>query len=269
MSKTLWRGWGLGLMAGLGGCGVIDDVQDAIDELTHPVLVEGVVTSIAVPEVREVAAILDQSDYAVGLEAEFWVGEAHLNSEVESVGVNDAEVTLCAEHALDLISYGDGGYGVDPETHLSYEPGAEWNLQVEVPGAEAVGRIPFVLPDSLDLAWPQIHALGEPLELDLEGAEEGYDALILVVLDRTGQVVWSNHPEDLSPEDAYDFARGGLEPSVTLPPEAFPESGPHLVGWAAMRTNEPARARAVNPVLSIVMVGEFQFALVRVRDRQG
>ena len=250
----------------MGGCDVLDDVQDAIDELTHPVLVEGLVTSVAPPQMREVAAILEESDYGAGIAVEFWVGEAYLDSEVESVAVADAEVTLCAGSALELISHGDGGYGVDPGVNLAYEPGAEWNVEIAVPGTDAVGRIPFVLPESLELVLPRVHRQGEALVVDLEGAEQAYDALILVVLDRTGEVVWSNQPEELAPVDAYEFARGGLGSSVTLPAEAFLETGPHLVGWAAMRSNEPERVRAVNPILSMVMVGEFEFALLRVRS---
>lgn len=246
----------------------MDEAREAWEDLTHPVLVEGVVTSVAPPDSVEVQRILANSGYTPGITVELWVGEAYLDSDWQSVPLPDAEVTLCADEVLDLTSHGDGNYSLGPVEGLVYEPGAEWVIEADTPGLPTAGHVAISLPPPLDLWLPPAHREGEPLRIDLEGFEEEYDAVIWVVLGADGGLLWSNQPEDIAPEEAYTFARGGLPDVLTIPAEAFPGPGVQLMGWAGVKTNSPEEASDVNRLLSTIMAGQFQFEMIRVKARR-
>jgi len=248
------------------GCGALDEAREAWDELTHPVLVEGVVMSVATPYSMEVERILADSGYAPGTTVELWVGEAYLDSDWQSVPLSDAAVSLCAGEVHDLISHGDGNYSLGPLEGLPYDPGAVWVIEADTQGLPTVGRVTVSLPPPLDLWLPPAHRQGEPLAVDLTGIGDEYDALIWVVLGADGGLLWSNQPQDIAPEEAYTFARGGLPETMTIPAEAFPAPGVQLLGWAGVRTNSATEASDVNRLLSTVMAGKLQFSMVRVQE---
>jgi hypothetical protein len=252
----------------IAGCGALDEAREAWEELTHPVLVEGLVTSVAIPYSREVERILAGSGYMPGITVEVWVGEAYLDSNWKSVPLPDAEVTFCADEIQELTSHGDGNYSLGPLEELAYEPGAVWVLEADTPGLATVGHVTISLPPPLDLWLPPAHHQGEPLVIDLGGMGEEYDALIWVVLGADGGLLWSNQPEDIAPEETYTFARAGLPESLTVPAEAFPAPGVQLMGWAGLKTNSPDEASDVNRLLSTVMAGQFQFSMVRVQEQR-
>ncbi len=232
----------------LGSCDLFSNAQDLFDGLANPLV--GLATVIAIEEPDEVE--LSSTGFEPGTTVTMFLADASNVNDLDQTPVTGATVSV---GNVDASEATDGVYTILPTAGLAYVDNASWSIDVLV-GEDAAGAT-IELPEAAAFTVPTEHTIGEPVTLDLAG--QGFDAFVGVVIAvSTGEVTWSNEPEDIG--DVYNMTHGSGEVGeIIIPGEAFATEDAFLIGVAGLRNTESAGIDNMNTALSTVTAGKLVF----------
>ncbi len=234
----------------LQGCDFFNQVKDKVKGLTNPLVAQGMVLGVQSPEIDGLD--LEGSGFAAGTAVTVFLADAAGVSDLEDVPVTGAQVDVEGSALLDTET---GAYVLGPGTGPAYSVGSVWEIFTDIDGD--LGSALVELPAEPVFSVPSTHAVGESLELDLSG-QEFHSALVVVVNVASGEVSYSNEPEDI--RGFYDFSHGSSEAElVEIPGTAFPDMGAYAVGVAGMVHTKAADFDGMNTALSSIMAGQMVF----------
>lgn len=249
------------LLALLGGCFLFDkieDVGDAIEGLTNPLVAQGIVLGVEEPQQEELQPLVDAGLLVPGTGVTVFLADAADADEMDEAPVAGALVVVdTSDGPVDASEREAGLYSVDPGPESpGYVDGAVWTALADV-GDGKPHAIGFPLPPAAVLVLPALHTTNTGLELDLTG--QGFHSALVIVTEVTSaQTTYSSEP--VSIEDLYSLSSNEQELGVyPLPPEAFPIPGTYALGVAGMQNGTDDDLEGVNTLLSRGMAGKMRF----------
>ncbi len=241
------------------GCDIVDqvkDVADAVNGLTNPLVAQGIVLSVQDPGDPTVQTALSAAGTEIGTSATIFLADAASAADLANAPVLGATVVLDGTSAIDN---GDGSYLIAPSVGLTYAVGESWTTTI-IPTPDAGESLATVtLPEAAVIEWPETIVTGEAWSFSLE--DQGFDGVVLVVLDIDGAPTYSNEPKSVG--DLYNATASG-EPLtvVEIPASAFPADGVYIIGVAGLVGTTAADLFEVNTALSNVSAGQMLFRAV-------
>lgn len=242
----------------LAGCDIIaliTNVQETVDDLTNPVIIQSTFIGMGgPPEGFEFPEDADIGPFITAL-----LADTESSSDLAESPVTGADATLKigSAAAITLAEGGEGdppGYSAGAEDGLTYVVGSNALLTIETETIQASAT--WVMPDGLDFDVPCRRASQEDLVVTMDS--EDYHSPLITILDADGAVSWTNFPADI--DEAVDWVNSGGFSSVTVPgAEAFAADGAYIVGIAPVQRATPESFEGVNISLSAYMLGEMRF----------
>ena len=249
MTRLFW----CSAFAFIGGCDLFDEVKETYEGLTNPLVVQSVVVGVEVDGVDP--AVVDELNFEAGVAGTVFLADAKSASDLDNAPISGAAVTI---NAVSLADTGEGAYTLEPGA-LTYTNGATWTLEALI-GTDSSSAT-FVPPPPPNATIPTVHVKGQPLNVSLAG--QGFDVIVGVVADvATGEVTWSNEPEDIS--DIYNLATGNGDESIDIPGDAFPNSGAYVIGISGLTTSRTDQLDNMNTALSNIASGKMRLYPVAV-----
>lgn len=241
----------------LSGCWLVQsakDLQEAIDELSHPLVVQGWILGVEPPSDPALADAIVEAGFEIGTTVTVYLADVESSSEVDQ-GLSGQTVEILADRRVAAVEdeLSPGLYSVGAEVGLGYPVGDVWAVRIPIEDADEPSTLAVALPPPPAAAVPERHEPNTDLVVDLTGME--YTGALLVVVDASGAVTYTNEPVDASDILAMT---GNDEPltEVVIPASAFPEPAAYVVGVAGLRTSERDDLVEVNPFLSALMAGQ-------------
>lgn len=237
------------LAAGCNIQDVLDDANETFEGLTNPLVVQGWYVGVEPPQDADVD--LSGSDFADGAALTVFLADAASVDEMDQAPVQGAEVDA---DGIPLTEGNGGRYVAVGSDGLEYTNNGESLISIGL--TRGVAEALVVTPPPADFVVPVNGTAGTDLTIDLSG--QGYDNVLVVVLDSTGSVSWTNTPSDITA--IYDFARADTVTRVTIPGDlAFDSAGVYAVGVAGMNKADSDTFVDMNTALSSVMAGKLRF----------
>lgn len=231
----------------------IEDLQDTLDGLTNPLVVQGLVLGVAEPDSEEID--LSKTDFSNGTAVTVFAADAASVSEIENAPVTGAAVTIkIGEQAAVTVDEATGGaYKVAGE-EVGYVASAMAELSVGIGDSAAGAQV--MLPPPANATIPEQHN-GSELVIDLSAQE--FDQVLAVVFDvGSGEVTFSNEPKDVM--ELYEFSTAeDAGAGVTIPASAFPGDSVYAVGIAGLVKGDSASFSSMNTALSSMQAGQLKF----------
>lgn len=231
----------------------IDDLQDTLDGLTNPLVVQGIVLGVAEPESSEID--LSKTDFSKGTVVTVFTADAASVNEIENAPVTGASISIKVgqQGAVDLEEVGGGAYKAAGE-EVSYNASALAELSVGIGDSAAGAQV--ILPPAANASVPEQHD-GSPMLIDLSSQE--YDQVLVVVFDvGSGQVTFSNEPRDVM--ELYEFSTADdAGAGLTIPASAFPDESIYAVGVAGLVKGDSVNFSSMNTALSSLQAGKLKF----------
>ncbi len=240
------------IVLALSGCGLfkaVEDFKTTIGNLTNPVVVQGVILELSMPEDALLQAAVLDAGLQPGLTATLFVADASNASELDQA-VAGASVTLQGVAAAE----GDPGvFSIWPTDGLVYRAGETWRVGITTPDGQSEGSLSVELPSPAPVLIPEEHPPGEPMQLDLTGL--GFDSVLAYVFDSTGEITWTNQPDTAL--EVFDLTQSvdGVQ-SFEIPGAAFPDESIYAVAVAGMVHSRTDDLEGVNTFLSNLMAGQ-------------
>lgn len=226
----------------LTGCNLISD-------LTNPLVGLGIVLDVdrlGAPNTD----LSGLSGFDEGLGAQVFLADATEVNDLDNALVTGATVTLEQEPLTESAS---GSYTL-ASSNLTYDEGAEWDVSAQVGSDTAKARL--TLPPAPDYSLPASHSTGSELTLDLSG--QGFDSLLVVVIDDSGSLTYSNQPQ--TAREIYNFTHGSTNTNTfSIPGSAFAQNGAYAVGVGGMNTTSSGDLDGMNSILSSFVSGVLVF----------
>lgn len=246
------------LLLALSGCVLIDDelgdIQDQIDGLTNPLVIQAAFLGVAPPDSDQID--LSGSDFDKGAAITVFLADAASVDEMDEAPISDADVQVrVGDVAAVFLTEGDNGaYKASAEDGLEYNGNDEAVLSAVI--GEATSSVTVRLPPAAPYTIPAQGPTGQSLAIDL--SETNYDQITAVVLNSAGEVTWSNQPEGI--REWYDFANAdGVGDSFEIPGQAFPQDDIYAVGLAGLLRAEDDGIDNANTALSSMLAGKLKF----------
>lgn len=247
------------LSALLVGC----DRLAAVDELTDPVVAQGLYLGLDVPD-----AYQDDLAGAEGFEyaalCNVFLAFVANPSELADAPVEGATIHLRspANGTLTFRDEGGGKYTLDSSDGLVYEVGEEPVITFEHEGRES--RLTVLAPEAPAVALSGTMPRESAMEVDLSDYTFRNAVAAAYDLDRS-KLTWDNLPTEV--DEVYEFTRRE-EPieEIELPAEAFMRKGNYVVGVAGMKVAESDALEGVNTSLSSFVAGRLTVGLVVVTE---
>jgi hypothetical protein len=249
----------------LGGCGLlqkcgdkfVDDLNEILDPLTNPVVIQGVVLTFDQPSDPLLRDVLESSVIDAGVQAEIYLGNASSAGNLDDSMLPGATVSLVASSTVPALEDPErpGIYNVTPSSGLFWEEGAIWSVEAKVKGQGAASRLAVELPPSANVVVPELHEANTPMTLDFSG--QGFQSALAFVFAIDGTITYSNNPQ--TAEEAFGLASRTTDiTNFEIPAEAFPDDNLYLVAVGGMRHSQDLQAKNVNQVISNLMAGRMQ-----------
>lgn len=252
------------------GCGKLSEIQDVVEGVSERFVVSGIYLGVEQPD------DIDLSKTAFsGARITAYLADASQINEIEDAPISGTAVMLMSPGNGGIVPMNDSGLG---KYELSAEDGLEYVSGEEISLTSTYGdtdrAISVDVPPAANLDIDPDHAAGFPMVIDLSG--QGFDAALAVVMDvETGEITWSNEPDDISA--LYDmthpdgFIVGESEDTddtilIEIPGEAFASESYYIVGVAGMNVSNTAGFENINTALSTMMAGKLRFADVCTDD---
>ncbi len=246
------------LLLALSGCGLIEtvaDLRDAVEKVTNPVVVQGVILDLQPPDDALLLAAMEDANLEPGLTATVYVGDTRARDEAQQSS-SGARVTVEGVRAAEEDA---GVFSLLPEDGLSYQQGAQWTLKVRQPQEGDSGTVSITLPDPAPVYVPEVHTPGAPMRLDFDGL--GYDSVLAYVFDASGETTWTNQPESIL--EVFDLTVSNTAvQTLEIPASAFPDASIYAVALAGMMHSDNRDFDGVNTLLSNMMAGRMQMYAV-------
>ncbi|MED5372669.1 MAG: hypothetical protein VX899_16755 [Myxococcota bacterium] len=232
-----------------------NDVQDTLDGLTNPLVVQGIVLGVAEPESDQID--LSGTDFAQGTAVTIFAADAASVSEIENAPVTgaDASFKIGQQAAVTLEAGAAPGAYKAVGDGLEYVAGALGELSFAVGDGASGAQV--TLPPAVDVLLPPQHD-GSDLTVDL--SEQSYDQVLVVVFDlSTQEITYSNEPKDIAELYEYSTAEGAGDSVVIPGAEAFPGESIYAVGIAGMVKGDSSSFSSMNTALSSLQAGQLVF----------
>ena len=240
------------LLLPLGGCDLFNNGTDIVNGLLNPLVAEGILLATVPPDTGDTAGDsfdIGDAGLSEGTTLTLFLADAASVTEIENAPVTDATVFIHGEEATG----GEGGLYTAAGGGLVYEDNATWNLQVDVADTSATAALH--LPGEPTFTLPALTA-NTAVTLDLTG--QGFNSALVVVLEGTSGVTYSNQPEGI--REFYEFTRGTDEiTTVEIPADAFPGDGVYAVGVAGLVNTTSDDLTEMNTGISAIMSGKMVF----------
>ena len=247
------------LLLALAGCDIIDlvtNVQETVDDLTNPVIIQS--TFIGVGDPPE--GFEFPEDANIGPLITALLADTEASSDLAEAPVTGATATIkiggnAAISLTEATEDGDPpGYSAGAEEGLTYEVGQAALLKIETETIKASAT--WIMPDGLDFEVPCRLSSQQDLTIVMDSTD--YHSPLVTVIDQEGAITWSNLPADI--DAAVDWVNSGGFSSVAIPgAEAFAADGPYVIGIAPVQRATPESFEGVNISLSAYMVGQMRF----------
>jgi len=242
------------LIALIGGCDLLSDIQEELDGLTNPLVGQGIMIGIDTPDDPTLRQAIEGTEWENGGAIEIFLADATSIDNMADAPVIGAIVkaTVGSNDPIRLIEESDGAYSAFSEDGLIYEEGEEVTVSVNLAGGPAL--FSTILPRAPDLDIPAQHTQGEKLILDL--TEYAYENVLALVINvQTQAVVWSNEPT--TPQEIYDFTHASsFVDRLEIPGTAFSNQGVYAVGIAGLVVGDAEGFDNMNTLLSSIMTGK-------------
>lgn len=241
----------------LAGCdlALFEDELDKASGYLESLVMEGVLLGVAPVESDQID--LSGTDYAQGVALSVFLADAASADQLEEAVLTGATVKYKVGGTTSPVpESGEGLYRATSDDGIAYSVGADFIVNVTAGDLEAA--VAMKAPGPADLTIPAQHAAGDNLLVDLSGYD--YDSVLAVVLDTlSGEVTWSNQPEDITA--IYDFTHGGGVNRLEIPARAFgdAEGSVYAVGIAGMQVAGEEDFNEMNTALSSMMAGQMKF----------
>lgn len=234
----------------------VEDVKDAIEGMTNPLVFQGLVLGAEEPSNPDIADVLLEAGAEQGTVVNVFLADAASLDEVESAPVVSATVEVVTDDGV-VQAPGDGNglYSVEPgEDGATYADDGRWTVEVSI--GEMFSTIAMDLPAAADVSVPELHDPLTPMDLDMTG--QGFGAALVLVMDQNGVVTHTNEPQGVS--DVIDLSQGGEDLTVySIPADAFPDESLYVIGVAGLGHSLGEDVDNMNTLLSSLMAGKMRF----------
>jgi len=238
----------------IGGCDLLNDIQEELDGLTNPLVGQGIMIGIDTPDDPTLQQAIAGTDWENGGAIEIFLADAtSIDNMAESPVVGAIVKATIGDNApVRLIEDSDGSYSAFSEDGLIYEEGEEITVSVNLEGGPAL--FSTILPRAPELDIDMQHSQGEKLMLDL--TEYAYENVLAMVINtQTQAIVWSNEPS--TPQEIYDFTHSdSFVDRLEIPGTAFANQGVYAVGVAGLVVGDAEQFDNMNTLLSSIMTGK-------------
>jgi hypothetical protein len=245
------------LFALLTGCSQIEDVKDAVNGLTNPLVFEGLVIGVAPPSDDRID--LTGTEFSSGAFAAMELADCADVADLANAPVTGAVVQFLSDETGGVTLHDDGGgsYTADSGDGLVYTAGADATVKAKVGDDESSVRLPLPPIPTVDI--PESAAPNQSLGINLTG--QAFDNVLVVVIDgATGETTFDNRPDSI--EDVYNLTHGSGSLAVEIPGGAFADESVYFVGVAGLTNAASADIENANTVLSAFMGGRLAFSAV-------
>ena len=232
------------------------DVQETVDDLTNPVILQA--TFLGMGDPPEGLEFPDGAN--IGAIAQAFLADTESTTDLAESPVSGANATIqVGNFAPITLQEGSGtedppGYSASAEDGLYYLVGSDSLLRIEAGSIEASAR--WVLPDGLDFDVPCRLSSQQDLVIAMNSIE--YHSPLVAVFNQEGVITWTNIPQDI--DAAVEWVNSGGFSSVTIiGTEAFAVDGAYLLGIAPVQRASTDAFEGVNTSLSSYMVGQMRF----------
>jgi hypothetical protein len=242
------------VLLAMSGCGLfraVEELRDNIQNITNPLIAQGVILDLEMPDDPLLAAAVSDAGLQAGLTATVFVTEGLTVDDLDQA-LNNAKVSIEGVRA----TQGDAGvFSIWPLDGLNYQVGARWVLDVVRTDSASEGSMAITLPAAAPVVIPSEHVPGKPMVLDFKGL--GYDSVLAYVFDVDGRTTWTNQPE--SGLEVFDLTQSTeAVKSLEIPGTAFPEDSIYAVAVAGMLHSDGTGIEGLNTLLSNLMAGQMQ-----------
>ena len=250
LSVILLLGPGCRLMEG------IQNIREAVEGVTEPVVLGAIAIGVTPPADPRVAFALAQTELASGARLTAHLADASAAGNIEEAPIpGEALAVRFASGEVALVEEEDGRYAATGEEGFVYSP--DTLATVSLDGGQR--RVEGALAPDPVFSVPARHTPGAPLTVDLSGQD--VDGVLVMVLDlATGETVWENTPRD--PMALFTFATGGGAGVVEIPGEVFETPGLFALGVAGTWAADSESVHGVNTALSSFLSARFRFEVV-------
>lgn len=245
----------------LSACSFFEQVGEAITGAVESRVAIGVVSSVEIRGLDRAGLPedMDFGELSEGMAGTVFVAEAKEIAAIQNAPVSgmDIQVTGCGASA-GLSEQGSGLYTMLPPTAIDDCSGGSFTIALD-PEASA-SFIDVALPPRPSVLPPFEGTQDQGITLDWSG--QGYDSALIVVVDTlSGQVTYSNEPQEIL--DYYNFLKGNDKVSVLdIPGEAFPKASVYAVALTGFERVRAANLEELNTVLTTVSGGRTVVSLV-------
>lgn len=240
------------------GCDAFDKATETFEGLTDTLVTQGFILGVQAPDDPLITPFLEGSDFEIGTAVTVFLADASDVTDLDNAPVANGSVQVDGNAAKVASNEGGGLYFIDPsDDTLQYQAGSNWTVWVDT-GGEELGSIVHTLPPTANVSVPAQWTPNTAMNLSIAG--QGFDNVLVVVLDDAGSLTYSNEP--VSIQEIYDFSTGGGVDEIALPGSAFPGEGVFAVGIAGMTNSESQNTFNMNTALSSLMAGEMVFHAV-------
>lgn len=250
LSALFLLGPGCRLMEG------IQNIRDAVEGVTEPVVLGATAVGVTPPTDPRVAFALAQTELASGARLTAHLADASAAGSIEDAPITgEALAVRFSAGEVGLVEEDDGRYAATGDEGFVYSP--DTLVTVSLDGGQR--HVEGALAPDPEFTVPARHTPGAPLTIDLSGQD--VDGVLVMVLDlATGETVWENTPRD--PLAMFTFATGGGAPVAEVPGEVFETPGLFAVGVAGTWASDSESVQGVNTALSSFLSARFRFEVV-------
>lgn len=230
------------------------DVQETVEDLTNPTVVQGVVLGVEEPE--EGTVDLSQIDVDIGTGFTMFVASAAEVSDLENAPIEGATVSLKGNKKVVAQDDGDGVYTIEPPSELVYNVGASWTASVDSPEVKETGTISVTLPEATTMTVGEVWEPNKGMSLDFRN--QGFDSALIMVYDaQNGELTWDNRPETIS--EIYEVTNSQEKVGIVeVPGSAFPRESLYVMGVTGMVNAKNSDIDGMNSLLSGLMAGKMK-----------
>lgn len=243
------------------GCGRLEAAGNAVDDVTAPVVAQGVLLGLELPDGIDLS---DAEGFTSTALCRLFLAYVADPGELAEAPVQGAEAALRSDGtgSLDFRDVGEGAYELDAGDGLVYTPGTTASVSIDVDGDE--GRLRVAMPDTADVDMPGSVQRQSDFVVELDDGPWANVAVAVYDLDR-GRLTWDNVPTGVDEVYAFTHTEGPVD-RVTVPAEAVARQGTYVVGVAGMAIADVDGFEGVNTSLSAFIAGRASVSLLSVTE---
>lgn len=242
-------------------CGRLEAAGNAVDDVTSPVVAQGVLLGLELPDGVDLS---DAEGFSSSSLCRLFLAYVADPGELSEAPVEGASASFRSDAtgALDFRDVGAGAYELDAGDGLSYTPESTAVVAIDVDGD--AGRMSVAMPEAADFELPASIVRQTDLVVEVEGGPWANIAVATYDIDR-GRLTYDNVPTGVDEVYAFTHSEGPVG-RVTIPAEAFARKSTYVVAVAGMAIADEDRFEGLNTSLSAFIAGRASVALLSVTE---